>query len=292
MAHSADASIPRYGKCKRTSKKERQARTKAARGAILANTTSIYPEHETLEIDRDSFKENNHPLLEPSTPLQKAETLAQSLRKQVDKHRKKASYWKRKTVESKESLKDLEKIFKEQEEEMKGKVDQQEKVLQEKVQQVEALETQLQREMKRRKLEAEEHTALHTHMQNKVGEYQRHIHALRTRIGRIPTRLSTALNRVARRYDVQADEKKKFFLKNSKRVIPDEARDIFLDLVAIDEVPANKVTRVFKRIADVFGISVEGDINRRSIGRIVKEGGNASKLQFGKAVLDSRGHSY
>lgn len=157
---------------------------------------------------------------------------------------------------------------------------------------IQDLEIELEKERKQRKLEAEEYTKLQAEMKNKIGEYQRQIHMLNAKVGHVPARLTTALNCIARRYDVKADEKKKFFLKNSKRIIPDEACDIFLDLVAINEVPANKVTRVFKRIADIFGITVEGDINRRSISQIVKEGRNASKLQFGKAVLDSRGHFY
>ncbi|KAJ3905934.1 hypothetical protein F5879DRAFT_1072667 [Lentinula edodes] len=52
------------------------------------------------------------------------------------------------------------------------------------------------------------------------------------------------------------------------------------------EIPANKVTQVFKQITSAFGIEVKGDVLRHSMGRIAKEGGVASKLQFGKAVLD------
>ncbi|KAJ3847622.1 hypothetical protein EV368DRAFT_50851 [Lentinula lateritia] len=84
---------------------------------------------------------------------------------------------------------------------------------------------------------------------------------------------------------MNVENDRKFFLKNDG-VVTDETRNIFLDLVSIEEVPANKVTRVFKRIASAFGIEVKGDVSRRSVGRIAKEGGVASKLQFGKAVLD------
>ncbi|KAJ3861927.1 hypothetical protein EV359DRAFT_46190, partial [Lentinula novae-zelandiae] len=80
-----------------------------------------------------------------------------------------------------------------------------------------------------------------------------------------------------------------FFLKDSSGIIPDEARDVFLDLVAMDAVPANKVTRMFKRIAGVFGVQVEGDVSRRSVGQITKEGGNASKLQIIEALKDAEG---
>ncbi|KAJ3884530.1 hypothetical protein GG344DRAFT_60402, partial [Lentinula edodes] len=77
-----------------------------------------------------------------------------------------------------------------------------------------------------------------------------------------------------------------YFMKQDG-IVTDETRDIFLDLVAIEEVPANKVTRVFKRIAAVFGIDIEGEVSRRTVSRITKEGGVASKLQIGQAVLDS-----
>ncbi|KAJ3740020.1 hypothetical protein EV360DRAFT_58005 [Lentinula raphanica] len=72
-------------------------------------------------------------------------------------------------------------------------------------------------------------------------------------------------------------------------VVTDETRNIILDLVAVEEVPANRVDRVFKRIAGAFGIEVEDEVSRRTVGRIAKEGGIASKLQFGKAVLDAKG---
>lgn len=65
MIHSADAAILLYGKSKRTPKKARQERIKAAQEAILANTEStsnIYPEGETLESDHNSFKRNYPPL--------------------------------------------------------------------------------------------------------------------------------------------------------------------------------------------------------------------------------------
>ncbi|KAJ3774381.1 hypothetical protein FB446DRAFT_639948 [Lentinula raphanica] len=72
-------------------------------------------------------------------------------------------------------------------------------------------------------------------------------------------------------------------------VVTDKTRDIFLDLVALDEVPASRVASVFKRIAGALGVEVQDDVSRRTVGRIAKEGGVASSLQFGKAVLDAKG---
>ncbi|KAH7871962.1 uncharacterized protein C8R40DRAFT_1053615 [Lentinula edodes] len=123
----------------------------------------------------------------------------------------------------------------------------------------------------------------------RINGYQRQIRALKAKISRIPSRLATATNRIARTFNDKADEERTFFLKDSNGIIPDETRDIFLDLVAMDAVPANKVTRVFKRIACALGIEIEGDLSRRSVGRIVKEGGNASKLQIIESLKDAKG---
>ncbi|KAJ3924521.1 MAG: hypothetical protein NXY57DRAFT_969708 [Lentinula lateritia] len=57
----------------------------------------------------------------------------------------------------------------------------------------------------------------------------------------------------------------------------------------MDAVPANKVTHVFKQIACALGIEIEEDLLRRSVGRIVKEGRNASKLQIIESLKDAKG---
>lgn len=60
----------------------------------------------------------------------------------------------------------------------------------------------------------------------------------------------------------------------------------------MDAVPANKVTHVFKQIACALGIEIEEDLLRRSVGRIVKEGRNASKLQIIESLKDAKGMFY
>jgi hypothetical protein len=59
------------------------------------------------------------------------------------------------------------------------------------------LEDELEQEVKRRKLEAEEHEILHIQFKDKLGEYQRQTHALKSKVSRILKRLGTALNHVA-----------------------------------------------------------------------------------------------
>lgn len=143
---------------------------------------------------------------------------------------------------------------------------------------------ELERERKQSKLESEEHEVSQAKLRDKLYRYQHENHMLKAKVGRIPSRLGTAVKRIAHTYNMKADKKQKFFMKHDG-VVTDETRNIFLDLVAIEEVPANRVTHVFKRIAGAFGIEVEGDVSRRTVGRIAKEGGVASKLQIGKAVL-------
>ncbi|KAK7015365.1 hypothetical protein R3P38DRAFT_2786865 [Favolaschia claudopus] len=112
--------------------------------------------------------------------------------------------------------------------------------------------------------------------------HQVEIHALKEKIRRIPARLRTVMKRAAAYFGKQKEETQTYHLKHDGS-IPDKARDIFAEMVALDNVPANKVVRVFKRIGEVFGVNVKGDVSRRSIGRITKEGGVAAKLQFAEA---------
>ncbi|KAJ3862512.1 hypothetical protein EV359DRAFT_65570 [Lentinula novae-zelandiae] len=130
----------------------------------------------------------------------------------------------------------------------------------------------LRREVEQRRVQVEE---VEESLQMCINGYQRQIHALKAKILRIPSRLATATNCIARTFNDKADEERTFFLKDSNGIIPDETQDIFLDLVAMDAVPANKVT--------------QGDLSCRSVGRIVKEGGNASKLQIIESLKDAKG---
>ncbi|KAJ3755786.1 hypothetical protein EV360DRAFT_85587 [Lentinula raphanica] len=111
---------------------------------------------------------------------------------------------------------------------------------------------------------------------------------MKAKVTRIPGRLVTAANRVARTFNARADKERTFYIKNMNGIISDKARDVFIDLVAMENVPANRVTSVFKCSASMFGIEVEGEVSDRSIGQILKEGGNTSKLQFVSALGDAK----
>ncbi|KAF9017490.1 hypothetical protein BDP27DRAFT_1440481 [Rhodocollybia butyracea] len=284
---------------RKRSKADRRAQTAAAsKSHTVANTSTILNSESDTD---DNYKENDIP---PELDINDAE--AQELERKAERFRKKTGYWKNKAKQLKEEMEEKakeakvrekedtkrhnEEMKKDQEREKKNRKRElkQESQLKRKDKRLRQLENKLEREAKRRKLQSKEHAAQYAQIKDKLHENQRQIHALKSKVGRIPSRLSTVLNRATHTYKTKAEEHRTFYLKENG-IIPDEARNIFLDLVAVDEVPANKVTHVFQRIADAFGILVKGNVDRRSVGRIVKEGGNASKLQIGQAVLDAKG---
>ncbi|KAJ3766075.1 hypothetical protein FB446DRAFT_827727 [Lentinula raphanica] len=261
------------GKKRKLTKSERRARVAAANAARRKRPLE---ESSSESGEADGDKENE------------VEKIA-ALEKGKEALRKKSSYWKKKAQDLREAAKQ-----KRREEKKKSKEDSINKkrtdtALKEKSSRIEELEEDLEREQKRRKTEEEDHTKIEERLREKLQNNQHELHLLKRKVLRIPERLATAANHTAHAYQVKANEERKFHLKNSDGTIPDDARDVFLDLVAVENVPLNKVTRVVKRIASVFGIEVEGDVSRRSVGRIVNEGGNASKLQFIDALKDAKG---
>ncbi|KAJ3973309.1 hypothetical protein EV361DRAFT_843701 [Lentinula raphanica] len=155
--------------------------------------------------------------------------------------------------------------------------------------QIQELKEELERERKRRRIEDEAQTQLRESLYKQLHDKQHQLHILQRRVLRIPEHLATAANRATRAHEARVLEEQKFYFKDSNGTIPDNARDVFLDLVSVENIPLNKVARVVKRIASLFGIEVEGDVSCRSVGRIVNEGGLASKLQFIDALKDAKG---
>ncbi|KAK7041304.1 hypothetical protein R3P38DRAFT_2475346, partial [Favolaschia claudopus] len=109
------------------------------------------------------------------------------------------------------------------------------------------------------------------------------MHAMAQKIRRIPSRIDTAVEKAATKAREEITRLFSFILKEDG-VIPDSARDMINNLVALDGVRPNKVVSVLRRIAEKLGIAVVGNASDRSIRRIVKEGGVASTLQFVEAV--------
>ncbi|KAJ3817778.1 hypothetical protein F5880DRAFT_1617968 [Lentinula raphanica] len=269
---------------------ERMAAANAALKRKLAKGRNVESGSESNDGDKESNdgdKEND---------LDRANTQLSGLQKNKEAFRKKAVYWKKHTEKLRSELrerKNHEMEKEEEEERQRTKRDYEEKLREEErlmlIEERDRALDELQREQQQRRVESDTYNEARGQLEERIQDYQCQIHALKAKVARIPARLVTATNRVARTYNAKADEERTFYLKNTQGVIPDDAHDVFLDLVAMDNVPANRVTRVLKRVASLFGIQVEGDVSDRSVSRIMKEGGNAAKLQFVQALTDAKG---
>ncbi|KAJ3750640.1 hypothetical protein DFH05DRAFT_1518781 [Lentinula detonsa] len=197
---------------------------------------------------------------------------------------KKAVYWEKKAERLKEDKESLEEIVRDKDRVIQGKEREVVEARKEREREVD----DWRREAKKRKTEAEEVKKRNNGLHERIAGYQHQIHTLKSRLTRVPERLATVTRHIACMFNAKTDHDRKFYLKEHG-TIPDNTPNVLLDLVAMDKVPANKVTHVFKRIASAFGIEVEGEASRRSISWIVKEGGNASKLQIIESLKNAKG---
>ncbi|KAJ7744725.1 hypothetical protein B0H14DRAFT_3514663 [Mycena olivaceomarginata] len=127
-----------------------------------------------------------------------------------------------------------------------------------------------------------------TGLQAQTSGYQKQVHALKARVKQIPVRIGTAIRWALGRAGSPARVPETYKHKKGG-VISDQTRDCFMDLMALDHIPASRVASAFKRVASCLGIEVEDDVDRRSARRIQKEGGLAAKLQFAQAAKDAQG---
>ncbi|KAF8887996.1 hypothetical protein CPB85DRAFT_1258221 [Mucidula mucida] len=94
--------------------------------------------------------------------------------------------------------------------------------------------------------------------------YQRENHTLKAKIKCIPNCLATVMHRVTRLFRKKENKQHSYYLKVDG-IIPDDAHNVFNELVAPEGVTANKVVRVFKRIGAAFGATVEENVLRHSV---------------------------
>ncbi|KAJ3964416.1 hypothetical protein EV361DRAFT_955964 [Lentinula raphanica] len=245
-------------KKRKPTKAERTNRMAAARAA-LERKLSKGPSVESESESEDGDKENE---------LERANIKISGLQKNNEALRKKALYWKKNTKQlraevEKRAEHEVEK--EEEEERLKTKREYEETLREEErlrlIEEKDSAHDELRREQKRRRVETDTYNETREQLERRIQDYQRQIHTLKAQVSHIPARLVTAANRVARTYNAKADEERTFYLKNTQGVISDDARDVFLDLIAMDNVPVNRVMQVFKRVAGVFGIEIEGDIS-------------------------------
>ncbi|KAJ7478520.1 hypothetical protein FB451DRAFT_1131708 [Mycena latifolia] len=94
---------------------------------------------------------------------------------------------------------------------------------------------------------------------------------LTMRVRRAPTKQEKAVAKVKKDANV-------FRLQN-KGLISDTSRELVTDLVALHNVPVSKILSVIKTVAQSIGVTVEGNISERSVGRIVLESGLIAQAQ-------------
>lgn len=208
-------------------------------------------------------KENDEKLAYTRTQLQKRRD---ELERENKNANERVGYWKKKDLKSKESLKALKAEVKE----LKGEKAGLEHALDRKDQEMEYLQEKMDVEKEKKR------------------GYQKQIHAMKEQRTRA---FHSAAKKLATMLGKKSPAPISTYDVKEKGVITDKTRDVLTDLVSLDGVGTNKVFRVFKRVANALGIEVEGTVHDRSSRRIVKEGGNASLLQFASAAGRSDGTS-
>ncbi|KAJ3831420.1 hypothetical protein F5878DRAFT_667572 [Lentinula raphanica] len=226
---------------------ERMAAANAALKRKLAKGRNVESGSESNDGDKESNdgdKEND---------LDRANTQLSGLQKNKEAFRKKAVYWKKHTEKLRSELrerKNHEMEKEEEEERQRTKRDYEEKLREEErlmlIEERDRALDELQREQQQRRVESDTYNEARGQLEERIQDYQCQIHALKAKVARIPARLVTATNCVARTYNAKADEERTFYLKNTQGVIPvylkntqgvipDDARDVFLDLVASED---------------------------------------------------------
>lgn len=242
-----------FGKKKRTTKEERKHQTQAARIAFLSNAGAC---------TSSPSKEN-----EPMSP----KTSREDMMKEKKRLRERARYWETDARIKRQKL-----------DEQTATVHAQEKIIAEHQQ----ADVQY----------AERMQSLHTRIKGlerqKTG-YQQKLHTLTERCRRATARLGKAVSAVLGSVLPTATAAPSATYQHKQRgVVSNDSRDCFTDLMALDHIPAKHVASAFKRVAACLGITVEDDVDRRSMRRFTKEAGVAAKLQFMEAAHDAAGENY
>ncbi|KAJ3791330.1 hypothetical protein GGU11DRAFT_752041, partial [Lentinula aff. detonsa] len=238
MPNAADTSI-RWKKSKRTSIEDRLNQTAAARHVLNITVHTLPSPHlPSASLDKEHLSYEEQKENDPrDAQLEKAKTRSHHLKGQVDSLRKKAVYWEKKAERLKEDKESLEEIVRDKDRVIQGKEREVVEARKEREREVD----DWRREAKKRKTEAEEVKKRNDGLHERIVGYQHQIHTLKSRLTRVPERLATVTRRIARMFNAKTDHNRKFYLKEHG-TIPDNARNVLLDLVAMDEVPANKVT--------------------------------------------------
>jgi hypothetical protein len=72
-------------------------------------------------------------------------------------------------------------------------------------------------------------------------------------------------------------------------IVTDEAREMIRDLSIEGRVPDSKINLVIKTVGRWLGMEIHDKISERTVGRVVEEGGLATKAQLVQEIEDERG---
>ncbi|TFY50881.1 hypothetical protein EVG20_g11277 [Dentipellis fragilis] len=123
--------------------------------------------------------------------------------------------------------------------------------------------------------------------ETKKAELQKRNHALHMRALRAPQQKAIAKEKAFSKGAEVREERRTYFVQKG-RVIQDSTRDLVRELVSLG-IPASAIDLTIHRVAEALGVSTEGNVSTRSVGRIVLEGGVASELQIVEDVQQSKG---
>ncbi|KAJ7839585.1 hypothetical protein B0H14DRAFT_3458644 [Mycena olivaceomarginata] len=119
-----------------------------------------------------------------------------------------------------------------------------------------------------------------------LSKSQYEVSKLLTRNSTLVKRAKALSMRIHRAPTIQARAVKKakaashLFRLQQKGVITEASRELVTDLVSLHNVPVSRVLSVICSVAATLGVQVDGDISKRSVGRIVLEGGLISQAQI------------
>ncbi|KAL1674762.1 hypothetical protein EV122DRAFT_220044 [Schizophyllum commune] len=263
LPESPDAPHIRYFAGKKRRRKDRQSQTAAARAAAAAAHCSH--QADIPEDEPDAYSS-------PSDVDEASPKLAEALEAKVE--------YQKKYYNSQRTLK-----------RSRTKVNGLESTLDETKQKLSAVTREKEAEIRHLEVEVSSLGERLAHSKENNAGYQKKIHALNARVGRVAGRIETAEKRAQALFGAaaQVQEGSETFKLKDRGVIPDAARDVLSDLIALHGVPATRAIGALRRIAQALGHEVEGTVSNRSLGRIMLEGGAAAKAQFVEAVHESEG---
>lgn len=122
----------------------------------------------------------------------------------------------------------------------------------------------------------------------KIDTLERNKNALRMQATRAPAKQARAVNAAVEKTVLQEHSVNCVIHLKEKGVIPDNVRAMVRDLVS-GGISAQQLPQAIHTFAAHNNMSVEGSIDKRSVGRIMLEGGIASRIQVAEMMSQTKG---